>query len=64
MTPEKADSFARQLNELCHRHGVMLWTALVTTPMCISDADPDDNYYYVAERGCLPDSFIIRRVLR
>ncbi len=65
MTPEKADKFARDLNKICHTHGVMLWTALSTTPMCISDADSDDMFYYVAER-CegRAEGFTVRRVLR
>jgi len=64
VTPEKADAFARKLSKLCHQEGVMIWTALVTTPMMLTDVDIDTVFYYVAEPNGSGQGYSVRRVLK
>lgn len=63
MTTETATEFADALGELCKKHGVMLWTALGTTPMVISPIQPDDKFHYEARWCEVGRCFVIERVL-
>lgn len=55
--------FAEALTDLCHRHGVMIWTAAATTPIMASTVSEDDAFHYVADRPEFGNSVIIRRVM-
>ena len=60
----KAEAFAAALTDLCHRHGVMIWTAVAaTTPIMGTDVGDYDDFHYKVERFAFGEAFIIRRVL-
>jgi hypothetical protein len=63
MDAEKAAMFAAALTELCHRHGVMVWTGVQTVPIMVSDVHPNDAFHYDADSSAETGSVVIRRVL-
>lgn len=63
VTIQTAKAFANAINALCRKHGVTLWTASDTTPMCISPMQPDDRLRYEAEQSEVGRSFVIKRIL-
>lgn len=65
MDETRVKRFAAALTDLCKEHGMMIWTATVTTPVMASTVADGDLFHYVAERPEFGDSetVIIRRVL-
>lgn len=59
----KAQTFANALTQLCRDHGVMIWTAHVTTPIMVSDLADDTVHYRVAVPEGGGNSVILQRVL-
>jgi hypothetical protein len=59
----QAQRFAAALTDLCKQHGVMIWTATVTSPIMASAVTDDAVFHYVIDRPEIGNAVIIRRVL-
>lgn len=66
MTKEDAQKFTDELRDLCAAHGVMLWTAVKSTPIILSPADKTDLKrirYVVSQPEAALQTFLIRRLI-
>jgi hypothetical protein len=64
LTKAEAERFAMELEQLCRRHGVMLWVPyMATSPMMISEVGPDEAFHYTAEWTEVGRGWVINRVL-
>lgn len=60
-TSSAAAAFCHELNELCHKHNMMLWTAFHSTPIMVSVV-ANAGYHYVIERHEVGNAMVLRRV--
>lgn len=61
MNQAEADQFATALTELCHQHGVMMWSAV--DPIALSPVDPEEPFHYIIKPMEIGRGYLVRRVL-